>query len=97
MRWVRQGAPAVETKGESAMYYTIISKSAWQGDCWAIVDTYPNKQTAHDEATKLRNRTDARSNFYNVKVKAHRKELHELMDRNERIVFSDGTWAVPNW
>lgn len=74
------------------MFYTVISKSGWQNDCWKIQQTHESKPEAEAHKQRIRQRNDATQSHYNVEIKAHRKPLRELY-RDERVVFADGTEA----
>lgn len=81
------------------MNYTVISKSGWQGDGWAVGETFSDKGRAEAFARGLRQRRDATQDHYHVAIKAHRKRLADLLDRGggDWVRFADGTCATVDW
>ena len=76
------------------MNYTVISKSGWVNDQWKVMKTFHNKKEAGEYAKTLR-QSDAKREAYRVEVRAHRRELSELMNHDADCVrFSDGTRAL---
>ena len=76
------------------MYYTVISKSGWQNDCWHVQKTFTDKGNAQAYKDKIHQRTDATQDHYKTAIKAHRKKISQLLTDGDVVKFSDGTWAA---
>ena len=79
------------------MFYTVISKSGWQGDSWKIQKTFKSRKDAEEFKERIFQRRDPTHDHYHVQVKAHRKALTKLLTAFDTIRFSDGTEAIPDW
>jgi hypothetical protein len=78
--------------------YTVIRASGHQGDCWHTDRTFDSLHKAR-KYVEARETFNPDSDWYNIRIMAHRKSLVDLMKKHDHnaVRFNDGTRAVLDW